>query len=180
MPTLQVGMSKLKAVTRHKDVLPHQHSSIAPGDTKMELNFRMAMADEQLPPPMFNVLYVQTPRIGLLQAPLFRAFAQTCAEAADLVKPILRLGIRETSLFDKCPHYDPEFSKGPSGSLMATRRTREVLYRIRDGSLYEECHKHVPKERVYIRDFPNAFTVLLLNLGAYYLITRQSNRLRGI
>lgn len=41
-----------------------------------------------------------------MQAPWFRAFAETCQEAADLVKPIVRMGIRETSLYDKCPYYE--------------------------------------------------------------------------
>lgn len=47
------------------------------------------------------------------------------------------------------------------------------------GALWRECDKPIPRGRVYIQDFPNPFSVLLLNLGAYYLITRQSNRLRG-
>jgi hypothetical protein len=63
--------------------------------------------------------------------------------------------------------------------MLATRRTRELLGFMQDGSLYGECHKPIPKGRIYIQDFPNPLTVLLLNLGAYYLITRQSNKLRG-
>jgi hypothetical protein len=60
------------------------------------------------------------------------------------------------------------------------RRTRELVNAIRDGTVFHHCDKPVPKGRVYIDGFPNAFTVVLLNLGAYYLITRQSNRLRGV
>jgi hypothetical protein len=64
--------------------------------------------------------------------------------------------------------------------MIATRRTRELLSMINDGSLYEECDKHVPKGHTYIDDFPNPLTVLLLNLGCYYLLTRQSNRMRNL
>lgn len=133
------------------------------------------------PPSSFNVLYARTPRVGLLQAPPVRAFAETCEEAAEMVRPLLRLGVRETSLFDKCPLYDPDFHKGPAGHMIMTRRTRELLAFMEDGSLYERPapREQVPKGRVYISDFPNPFTVLLLNLGAYYLITRQSSRLGG-
>lgn len=105
MPIQQVGKSKIKAIIRGENVLPHSRSrSGKAADMSKELTFKME--DQQLPQPTFNVLYVQTPRIGLLQGPLFRAFAQTCAEAADLVKPILRMGLRESSLFDKCPYYE--------------------------------------------------------------------------
>lgn len=82
------------------------------------------------------------------------------------------------------PHHppltpSPEFAKGPSGSLIMLRRTRELVNCIRDGSVFEHPPRSVPKGRVYIQDFPNAGTVVFLNLLAYYLITRQSNRLRG-
>jgi len=63
--------------------------------------------------------------------------------------------------------------------MLGTRRTRELLGMIKDGSIYDECHKPIPKGRFYIHDFPNPLTVLLLNLGAYYLITRQGSRMRG-
>jgi hypothetical protein len=64
--------------------------------------------------------------------------------------------------------------------MIATRRTREVLSLIKDGSIYEECHKQVPKGHTYIDNFPNPLTVVLLNLGCYYLITRQSDRMRNL
>jgi hypothetical protein len=98
-PPHSVGMGKLKAITQHEDVLPHGRSHVSNQD---ELSFELGGAKQ----PTFNVLYVQTPRVSIMQAPLFREFAQTCVEAAELVKPVLRLGIRETSLFDKCPYYE--------------------------------------------------------------------------
>jgi hypothetical protein len=102
-----VGKNKVKAITQHKGVLPHHrsHPRGKAADTSAGLTFRFE-DPLQLPKQNFNVLYVQTPRIGLLQAPFFRAFAETCQETADMVKPMLRLGIRETSLFDKCPYYE--------------------------------------------------------------------------
>jgi hypothetical protein len=98
-PPSSVGMHKLKAITQHEDVLPHGRSHVGNQD---ELSFSLGNQKQQT----FNVLYVQTPRISVMQAPLFREFMETCAEAAELVKPVLRLGIRETSLFDKCPYYE--------------------------------------------------------------------------
>ena len=77
------------------------------------------------------------------------------------------------------PRRSPNFSQGPSGSLIMLRRTRELVNAISDGSVNDKCTKHIPKGRVYIQDFPNAGTVVMLNLLAYYLITRQSNRVRG-
>lgn len=59
-----------------------------------------------LPPISFNVLYVETPRIGLLQTSEFQYLAQTWQETVDLVKPLLRFGFPETSLRTKCPYYE--------------------------------------------------------------------------
>lgn len=104
-----VGISKLRsAVGQHEAAAPDhprrggKKKAPAAAGHGDELNFVIGSA----PPSTFNVLYVQTPRVGLLQAPLARAFAETCEEAADMVKPLLRLGMRETSLFDKCPLYE--------------------------------------------------------------------------
>eukprot|EP00879_Flechtneria_rotunda_P019317 GHRR01020288.1.p2 GENE.GHRR01020288.1~~GHRR01020288.1.p2 ORF type:complete len:104 (+),score=5.10 GHRR01020288.1:445-756(+) len=57
------------------------------------------------PAPSFNVLYVQTPRIELLETPAFQALVQTWNEAVELVKPLFRFGFPETSLRTKCPYY---------------------------------------------------------------------------
>lgn len=102
-----VGKSKVAALIRGDDALPHARSTKGrrAADYVKELSFKITDA-EAPQQPNFNVLYVQTPRIGVLQAPAFRAFAATCQEAADIVKPLFRLGLRETSLFDKCPYYE--------------------------------------------------------------------------
>jgi hypothetical protein len=111
MVALAVGKSKVKAVVRPGDAVPRGSRSRAgkASDFVNELSFQLRDRASQ-PAPSFNVMYVRTPRIGVLQAPLFRAFAATCAEAAELVRPILRFGLRETSLFDKCPYYECVFS----------------------------------------------------------------------
>ena len=57
-------------------------------------------------PSAFNVLYVETPRIGVLQLPAWRYFAEVWGEAMELVKPIFRFGIPANSMFNKCPHYE--------------------------------------------------------------------------
>jgi hypothetical protein len=56
--------------------------------------------------PSFNVLYVSTPRIGLLQTPEFRGLAALWQETVDMVAPWLRFGFPETSLRTKCQHYE--------------------------------------------------------------------------
>jgi hypothetical protein len=61
--------------------------------------------------------------------------------------------------------------------MVATRRTRELLGFMGDGTLYRAPPEGIPRARVYISDFPNAGTVVALNLLAYYLITRQGSRL---
>jgi hypothetical protein len=73
----------------------------------------------------------------------------------------------------------PAFGHGPHGHMMGTRRMRELVGFIKDGSIFDEFHKPIPKGKFYISDFPNPFTVLLLNLGAYYLITGQGIRMKG-
>jgi hypothetical protein len=50
-------------------------------------------------------LYIQTPKIALLQTPQFRAAAQLWEETLELVRPLLRFGFPETSLKTKCPYY---------------------------------------------------------------------------
>jgi len=96
-----VGISKVKAA--HRGDLPHASHGKAT-DMTNELSFQIQGQDGIK--PTFNVLYVQTPRIGIMQAPLFRAFAETCQEAVDLVRPILRFGVPESTLHDKCPYYE--------------------------------------------------------------------------
>ncbi|WIA07956.1 hypothetical protein OEZ86_010613 [Tetradesmus obliquus] len=68
-----------------------------------------------LPRAGFNVLYVETPRIGLLQTPEFQLLAETWQETVELVKPLLRFGFPETSLRTKCPYYNEDLHATPSG-----------------------------------------------------------------
>lgn len=67
-----VGKNKVRAVTQQKAALPH-HTSGGRGkksDYAKELEFKLTDPTGQLPKPTFNVLYVQTPRIGFMQVGL--------------------------------------------------------------------------------------------------------------
>jgi hypothetical protein len=73
------------------------------------LSFQLDSASDAvalLSPPSFNMLYVTTPKIALLQTPQFRAIADLWTETVELVKPLLRFGLPETSLKTKCPYYE--------------------------------------------------------------------------
>ncbi len=56
-------------------------------------------------PRAFNVLYVRTHRPAFLRLPLVRLLADTWAETVELLRPLTRLGIPESSLKDKCPYW---------------------------------------------------------------------------
>lgn len=74
---------------------------------KEDMSFAMEedLSAVQMRPPSFNVLYVQTPRVGLLATPQFQLLAQTWQETVELVRPLFRFGFPETSLRTKCPYY---------------------------------------------------------------------------
>jgi hypothetical protein len=74
-------------------------------DTDMSFSIGDDLAPALLPRTGFNVLYVETPKIGLLQTPEFQLLAETWQETVELVKPLLRFGFPETSLRTKCPYY---------------------------------------------------------------------------
>jgi hypothetical protein len=61
--------------------------------------------EEELPPSSFNVLYVKTPRIAVLETPEWGGVASLWRETKELLKPIMRFGLPETSLVTKCPYY---------------------------------------------------------------------------
>jgi hypothetical protein len=63
-----------------------------------------ASSSLRVQPPSFNVLYIATPRIGLLQTPEWQAVSQLWRETVELVRPALRYGLPETSLATKCKH----------------------------------------------------------------------------
>ncbi|GFH29017.1 hypothetical protein V8C86DRAFT_2574566 [Haematococcus lacustris] len=64
--------------------------------------------------PSFNVLYVQTPRPGFSQNPLFQALATVISDTGELLQPLMRLGIPRSSLKDKLPYFREDYSPLPN------------------------------------------------------------------
>ena len=64
--------------------------------------FSLQEPEKTLNQPAFNVLMVRTEKPRILRVPIVRGFLETWAEAMDLLKPVFRFGVRETSLKDKC------------------------------------------------------------------------------
>jgi hypothetical protein len=74
-------------------------------DTDISFSIGDELTPALLPRTGFNVLYVETPKIGLLQTPEFQLLAETWQETVELVNSFLRFGFPETSLRTKCPYY---------------------------------------------------------------------------
>ena len=54
--------------------------------------------------PAFNVLYVESQQPEILKVPLVKALLDTVKETVDLVAPIFRLGLPESSVRNKLPY----------------------------------------------------------------------------
>lgn len=96
-------MSKIKML-RGEDA-DDRHQRRTRGRDDMSFSIEEDISSLQMRPPSFNVLYVQTPRVGLLATPQFQMLAQTWQETVELVRPLFRFGFPETSLRTKCPYY---------------------------------------------------------------------------
>lgn len=98
------GKSKIKLL-RGEDADERHHRRTR---SREDLSFAIEedLSSVQMRPPTFNVLYVQTPRVGLLATPQFQLLAQTWQETVELVRPLFRFGLPETSLRTKCPYYE--------------------------------------------------------------------------
>ena len=101
MPPPQIGKSKLKLFSGDS-VLPERRRRGQSNDLQFVFE-DPALAQR---PSAFNVLYVETPRIGIFQLPAWQGFAQVWGEAMELVKPIFRFGIPQNTMFNKCPHFE--------------------------------------------------------------------------
>lgn len=100
----QIGKGKLN-ILKGGSVLPFRKSNVA---TEADDTLQFALQPYDNPEalnPSFNVLYVQTPQIDVLQSPQWQGFLSTWREAGDLMKPVLQFGIPQSSIFDKCPYY---------------------------------------------------------------------------
>jgi hypothetical protein len=70
---------------------------------------------EEFRQPSFNVLYVQTPRPTIVSSnPLLSGFWTAFKDTAELLAPVLRFGIPQTSLRDKLPHFRDDYSPLPN------------------------------------------------------------------
>jgi hypothetical protein len=106
----KIGMLRGGEESRYdgRETLSHMSSRADSTSVQGGLSFELNSASDAvalLQPPSFNVLYVSTPKIALLQTPQFRAVADLLNETVELVKPLFRFGFAETSLKTKCPYY---------------------------------------------------------------------------
>ncbi|KAG2429999.1 hypothetical protein HYH02_013827 [Chlamydomonas schloesseri] len=87
--------------------------------------FRLA-APEQLN-PSFNVLYVRTQKPGVMRLPLVKLLLDTWDETVELVRPVFRFGIPESSLKDKCPYWRDDGSSLPTTPSFQMRRLQKAI-----------------------------------------------------
>eukprot|EP00878_Enallax_costatus_P026490 GHUV01028430.1.p1 GENE.GHUV01028430.1~~GHUV01028430.1.p1 ORF type:complete len:111 (+),score=16.84 GHUV01028430.1:116-448(+) len=100
------GKSKIKLLRGEDADDSSRNQRRTRGRDEMSFSIKEDLNSVQMRPPSFNVLYVQTPRVGLLATPQFQMLAQTWQETVELVRPLLRFGFQETSLRTKCPYYE--------------------------------------------------------------------------
>eukprot|EP00198_Chlamydomonas_reinhardtii_P005042 XP_001694378.1 predicted protein [Chlamydomonas reinhardtii] len=64
---------------------------------------------------------------GVLRVPLVKLFLDTWAETVELVRPVFRFGIPESSLRDKCPYWRDEGSSLPTTPSFQMRRLQKAI-----------------------------------------------------
>ncbi|GAX74463.1 hypothetical protein CEUSTIGMA_g1912.t1 [Chlamydomonas eustigma] len=77
--------------------------------------------------PSFNVLMVQAPRPAFLESDLLNALRATVRETGELLKPLLRFGVPETSVRDKCPYWRDDNSVVPTTPSVRLQRAFKVM-----------------------------------------------------
>ncbi|GLC40778.1 hypothetical protein PLESTB_000023700 [Pleodorina starrii] len=141
-----VGLEKYKIV--HHDF---NHFTLGPSKGKSDKRSNK-MAFTLLEPenlqPSFNVLYVRTQRPAVLRLPLVQAFLDTWAEAVELVRPVFRFGIPESSLRDKCKYWRDDGSSLPTNPSFQTQRLMKALSNEAFGAsrLGHRAHTHSPHQ----------------------------------
>lgn len=178
--------------------------------TKGGLAFQLLSPDDQVRAavqklePAFNVLYIETPRINILQSPQWRAFADTWREAMAMLGGVARLGLPRTSLADRSPYLDESLWSKPEGRVLlndrmqraaaaragtafgsaeeqaeAARRRgaqRAPLAALERAQSFQEAK--LPHPRFYLSE-PSPSVVVALNLMAYWVITRGNLKKAG-
>lgn len=159
--------------------------------------------------PAFNVLYVETPRVGVLQSPQWRDFADTWREAMAMVASACRLGLPRTSVSDKSPYLDPLLWSKPEGGILLNDRMARAAA-ARSGAAFgsaEEQGRAEARRRArpaplaaleraaaeggggikeaelprarFYLHEPSPMVVVGLNLAAYWIITRGNLKKAG-
>ncbi|KAG2426516.1 hypothetical protein HXX76_011743 [Chlamydomonas incerta] len=77
--------------------------------------------------PSFNVLYVRTQKPGVMRLPLVKLLLDTWAETVELVRPVFRFGIPESSLRDKCPYWRDDGSSLPTTPSFQMKRLQKAI-----------------------------------------------------
>jgi hypothetical protein len=222
-----LGMGKLRMLKGDDVLVPRRSKDQEAGDTggavatggggkngnleeRNGLVFSLLPHDEEVRQtvqrmePAFNVLYVETPRVEILQSPQWREFADTWREAMAMVASACRLGLPRTSVSGKSPYLDPALWSKPEGSVLlndrmaraaaarsgaafgtgeerreeeARRRSRRApLAALERAAAVEEVK--LPREHFYLHE-PSPMVVVGLNLAAYWLITRGNLKKAG-
>jgi hypothetical protein len=137
-----LGMGKLRML-KGDDILAHRRvtddgAGGGAGDAGATVENKQGLVFELLPPeerrlqavqqlePAFNVLYVETPRVDILQSPQWRAFTDTWREAMGMLAGAARLGLPHTSVADKSPYLDEALWSKPAGSILLNDRMQRA------------------------------------------------------
>lgn len=104
-----------------------EHFQIAaPGGKGKAEKIKFFLSEPEDLPRAFNVLYVRTQRPSFLRLPLVRLLADTWAETVELLRPLRRLGIPETSLKDKCPYWRDDDNMPATPSFRTQRLYKAI------------------------------------------------------
>ncbi|GIL52291.1 hypothetical protein Vafri_8203 [Volvox africanus] len=133
-----VGLEKYKIV--HHDF---NHFTLGPSKGKSSANkMAFTLVEPEEYQPSFNVLYVRTQRPPVLRAPLVQVLLDTWAEAVELVRPVFRFGIPESSLKDKCKYWRDDGSSLPTTPSLQTQRLIKAISNEAFGASRLNRHHH--------------------------------------
>lgn len=99
----QVGKNKLKMI-RGENTLPDFRFDRELSEGEFG-HIPRTTARAPLPPPPFNVLYVEPIIPPILRAPLVTDFIETVKETIELLRPLTRLGLPEAPFWSKMPYH---------------------------------------------------------------------------
>ncbi|GIM08140.1 hypothetical protein Vretimale_12175 [Volvox reticuliferus] len=145
-----VGLEKYKIV--HHDF---NHFTLGPSKGKSSANkMAFTLVEPEQFQPSFNVLYVRTQRPTVLRTPLVQVFLDTWAEAVELVRPVFRFGIPESSLKDKCKYWRDDGSSLPTTPSLQTQRLIKAISNEAFGT--SRLNRHHPQQPTALQQQPTA------------------------